>query len=139
MSPEESGARYLANVWRVFGSSGSLQQAGGGGWGALLDQLPETGGEMSGSRVGGLAFFPQRQVELLRSPTGEERRSHQRTNTGVPICSPGPVYLARRDMAAVFAMFTTLDIGGILELVCTIPASRQPGAASSAAWRGKTS
>lgn len=30
-------------------------------------------------------------------------------------------------------MFTTLDIGGILELGCTIPASRQPSAASSAA------
>lgn len=45
------------------------------------------------------------------------------------------LYLARRDMAAVLAMFTTLDMGGILELGCTAPASRQPSAASSAACR----
>lgn len=46
-------------------------------------------------------------------------------------------YLARRDMAAVLAMFTTLDIGGILELGCTIPAWRQPSVASSAACQGR--
>lgn len=34
-------------------------------------------------------------------------------------------------------MFTTLDIGGILELGCTIPASRQPNTVSSAACQEK--
>lgn len=43
------------------------------------------------------------------------------------------IYLAKRDIAAVLAMVTTLDMWGIFELVCTIPASPQPSAASSAA------
>lgn len=72
MNLQESDAQYLANIWRVFGSSGSLQQAGGDGWWAFLDQLPEAGGEMSRSRIGSLAFFPQCQVELLCSPAGKK-------------------------------------------------------------------
>lgn len=63
---------YLANIGRVFGSSGSLEQAGGDGRRVFLDQLPEAGGEMSGSWIRSLAFFPRRQVELLGSPTGKK-------------------------------------------------------------------
>lgn len=72
MNLRECEGRHLANVWRVFGPSGSLQKAGGDGWWALLDQLPETGGAMSGSQIRSLALFPQRQVELLSSPTGKK-------------------------------------------------------------------
>lgn len=68
----ESEAVYLANIGRVFGSSGSLEQAGGDGRWAFLDQLPEAGGVMSGSRIGRLAFPPGRQVELLGSPAGRK-------------------------------------------------------------------
>lgn len=64
--------RHLANIWRVFDPSGSLQKAGGDGWWAFLDQLPETGGAMSGSQIGSLALFPQCQVELLSSPAGKK-------------------------------------------------------------------
>ena len=63
---------YLANIGRVLGSSGSLEQAGGDGRWAFLDQLSEAGGVMSGSRIGRLAFPPGRQVELLSSPAGRE-------------------------------------------------------------------
>lgn len=45
------------------------------------------------------------------------------------------VYLAKRDIAAVLAMFTTLDMWGIFELVWMTPASPQPKAASSAACK----
>lgn len=48
----EFGAlRYLANIGRVLGSGGSLEQAGGDGQWVFLDQLPEAGGEMSGSWI----------------------------------------------------------------------------------------
>lgn len=72
MTLRECEGRHLANVWRVFGPSGSLQKAGGDGWGAFLDQLPEAGAAMSGSHVGSLAFSPQCQVELLSSPAGKK-------------------------------------------------------------------
>lgn len=61
---------YLANVGRVLGSGGSLEQAGGDGQWVFLDQLPEAGGEMSGSWIWSLALFPRRQVELLGGPAG---------------------------------------------------------------------
>lgn len=48
----EFGAlRYLANIGRVLGSGGSLEQAGGDRQWVFLDQLPEAGGEMSGSWI----------------------------------------------------------------------------------------
>lgn len=66
-----SAVVYLANTGRVFGSSGSLEQAGGDGRWAFLDQLPEAGGEMSGCWIRSLALFPRCQVELLGRPTGK--------------------------------------------------------------------
>lgn len=46
-------------------------------------------------------------------------------------------YLANRDIAAVLAMFTTLEMWGIFELVCTVPALPQARVASSAACWGR--
>lgn len=40
-------------------------------------------------------------------------------------------------MAAELAMVTTLEMGGILEVVCTIPASPQPNVEPSAACEGR--
>lgn len=82
MNLRECEVGHLADIWRVFGPRGSLQKAGGDGWWAFLDQLPETGGAMSGSQVGSLAPFPQRQVELLSGPTGQK---------GGDITAPRPV------------------------------------------------
>lgn len=73
---------HLSNIWQVFSPGGSLQKAGGDGWGAFLDQLSETGGAMSGSQIGRLAFLPQCQVELLSSPAGE-KGGRQTTKAGV--------------------------------------------------------
>lgn len=93
MNLRECEARHLANIWRVSGPSGSLQKAGGDGWWAFLDQLPETGGAMSGSQIGSLAFFPQCQVELLSSPTGKK---------GGDIKPPKPVSLSREQLLDLF-------------------------------------
>lgn len=140
----ESEAPYLANIGRVFGSSGSLEQAGGYRERVFLDQLPEAGGGMSRSRIRSLAFFPQCQIELLCGPTGKKGVTHDTAETyGVSwwrynvirelLFRSRFIYLDKRDIAAVLAMFTTLDMWGIFELVCTIPALPQPSPASSAA------
>lgn len=145
---------YLANIGRVFGSSGSLEQAGGDGRWVFLDQLPEAGGEMSGSWIRSLAFFPQCQAELLGCPTGKKgggvsyhsnlwRNQYRHAADKTSFYTHQLlfyyryryVYLAKRDIAAVLAMVTTLDMWGIFELVCTTPASPQPRAASSAACK----
>lgn len=62
--------QHLAKVGRVFGPGGSLEQAGGDGRRVLLDQLPEAGGGMGGSRIRSLALLSGRQVELLCSSAG---------------------------------------------------------------------
>lgn len=66
---------HLANIGRILGSSGSLQQAGGDGWWVFLDDFPEAGGELRGSWIRSLAFFPQCQAELLGRPTGRKSGS----------------------------------------------------------------
>lgn len=62
----------LANIGRVFASSGSLEQAGGDRWWVFLDDLPEAGGVIGGSWIRSLALFPQCQVELLSCPAEKE-------------------------------------------------------------------
>lgn len=62
----------LANVGRVFASSGSLEQAGGHRRWVFLDDLSEAGGVVGGSWIRSLALFPQRQVELLSRPARTE-------------------------------------------------------------------
>lgn len=101
---------YLANIRGVFGSRGSLEQAGGHGRWVFLDQLPEAGGGMSGSWIRGLALFPRRQVELLRSPAGKKGGDVSNRHILTHDDRTDRVYLANRDMAAVLAMVTTLDM-----------------------------
>lgn len=64
---------YLANTGGVFGSGGSLEQAGGDGRWGFLDDLPEAGGKISRSRITVLTLFPGCQVELLSGPVGRKR------------------------------------------------------------------
>lgn len=70
-----SSAVYLANIGWVFGSGGSLEQAGGDRRRIFLDDLPEAGGEMRRGWISRLAFFPRCQVELLSSPAGKREGS----------------------------------------------------------------
>lgn len=78
--PLQQQQQHLAKVGRVFGPGGSLEQAGGDGRRVLLDQLPEAGGGMGGSRIRSLALLSGRQVELLGSSAGGRQtecvRSH---------------------------------------------------------------
>lgn len=67
---QQQQQQHLAKVGRVFGPGGSLEQAGGDGRRVLLDQLPEAGGGMGGSRIRSLALLSGRQVELLGSSAG---------------------------------------------------------------------